>query len=444
MVEIPRAALAADPARHHPAHAAGALGAQVREHLDAGRLAAQGLDREAGACCSAATSASAATGRSSATRCATASRRSPACSTTCKAAGADRVLVLPLYPQYAAATTASIGDARRGLDAARPQPARDALRQALPRRPRLHRRAAPGASSEHWMTHGRPDKLVLSFHGLPRRSLTLGDPYHCECLKTGAPARRAAEAARRLRRRHVPEPLRQGRVAAALHRADAGRAGQGRRRAGSTCSAPASRPIASRRSRRSTRRRGPRSWPPAATEFGYIPCLNDQHEWIAALADDRDRGTSAAGRPRRRCRRAQASSTTRSGAPWPPARRADARPSRRPRPSAGAASSSCGSSSTATITTQQADRPGPLQEDRPAALADRERVAHLRLGERAEDHADDDRRGREVEAPHDARRAGRCRRAARGRTPTGACRRRRPSRRSGCRRRAAASGSSAA
>jgi len=38
---------------------------------------------------------------------------------------------------------------------------------------------------EHWAGSGRPDKLVMSFHGLPRRSLDLGDPYHCECRKTG-------------------------------------------------------------------------------------------------------------------------------------------------------------------------------------------------------------------------------------------------------------------
>ena len=139
----PARALAADPARHHPAHAAGALGAQVRQHLDAGRLAAQGLDREAGACCSRAISASAATAVvvRYAMRYGTPSIASVL--DAVKAAGADRVLVLPLYPQYAASTTASIGDARRGLDAARPQPARDPLRQALPRRPRLHRRARP-------------------------------------------------------------------------------------------------------------------------------------------------------------------------------------------------------------------------------------------------------------------------------------------------------------
>ena len=38
--------------------------------------------------------------------------------------------------------------------------------------------------TDHWQSHGRPDKLVLSFHGVPRRTLLLGDPYHCECLKT--------------------------------------------------------------------------------------------------------------------------------------------------------------------------------------------------------------------------------------------------------------------
>ncbi|MGE5384730.1 MAG: ferrochelatase, partial [Betaproteobacteria bacterium] len=40
----------------------------------------------------------------------------------------------------------------------------------------------------HWQAHGLPDagyRLVMSFHGLPRRSLDLGDPYHCECQKTG-------------------------------------------------------------------------------------------------------------------------------------------------------------------------------------------------------------------------------------------------------------------
>ena len=40
--------------------------------------------------------------------------------------------------------------------------------------------------NDYWVRNGRPNKLVLSFHGLPRRTLDLGDPYHCQCQKTGA------------------------------------------------------------------------------------------------------------------------------------------------------------------------------------------------------------------------------------------------------------------
>jgi ferrochelatase len=38
--------------------------------------------------------------------------------------------------------------------------------------------------NDYWMRNGRPDRLVMSFHGLPRRSLELGDVYHCQCQKT--------------------------------------------------------------------------------------------------------------------------------------------------------------------------------------------------------------------------------------------------------------------
>ncbi len=187
-----------------------------------------------------------------------------------RAEGAERVLVLPLYPQYAAATTASVGDAVAAWMK---------RRRNLPElRFVKHWHDDPGyigalarRVSDHWMTHGRPDRLVLSFHGLPKRSLTLGDPYHCECLKTGAAPHRAAEAARGERGRHLPEPLRQGRVAEALHRADPDRAWRSRAWPGSTCSAPASSPIAWRRSRRSTWRRGPRSWRPAARSSATSP-----------------------------------------------------------------------------------------------------------------------------------------------------------------------------
>ncbi len=45
-------------------------------------------------------------------------------------------------------------------------------------------KSVAAAVNEYWTRHGRPDRLVMSFHGLPRFSLDQGDPYHCECLKT--------------------------------------------------------------------------------------------------------------------------------------------------------------------------------------------------------------------------------------------------------------------
>jgi protoporphyrin/coproporphyrin ferrochelatase len=97
--------------------------------------------------------------------------------------GATRVLVLPLYPQYAAATTASVNDKvmQWSLQSRRVPEFRfvgeyhdDAGYIA----------ALATRLQAHWQAHGRGDKLVLSFHGVPQRSLSLGDPYHCQCHKT--------------------------------------------------------------------------------------------------------------------------------------------------------------------------------------------------------------------------------------------------------------------
>ena len=100
-----------------------------------------------------------------------------------KAANATRILVLPLYPQYAAATTASVNDAVMAwMKKQRRQPELRFVNRyhddggyigALVQRVR-----------SHWQTHGRGERLVLSFHGVPERSLHLGDPYHCECHVT--------------------------------------------------------------------------------------------------------------------------------------------------------------------------------------------------------------------------------------------------------------------
>jgi ferrochelatase len=101
-----------------------------------------------------------------------------------KERGCDRILVAPLYPQYCSATTASVTDAAfAAIAAMRWQPALRVL-------PAYHDHPAYiealvgsiGASLD--AIDFAPDALVASFHGMPRRTLDLGDPYHCQCQKT--------------------------------------------------------------------------------------------------------------------------------------------------------------------------------------------------------------------------------------------------------------------
>ena len=100
-----------------------------------------------------------------------------------KAEGATRILILPAYPQYSGTTTASV------LDAVYQWAAK--VRQVPELRfvNRYHDdagyiEAMVRRVRDFWQSHGRPDKLVMSFHGVPERTLQLGDPYHCECHKT--------------------------------------------------------------------------------------------------------------------------------------------------------------------------------------------------------------------------------------------------------------------
>ena len=107
-----------------------------------------------------------------------------------KAQGVTRVLIVPAYPQYSATTTASLFDAVYTWAAkVRNLPE---LRFVNHYHDHPHYIAALANSVQrHWQQHGRPDQLVMSFHGVPERTLHLGDPYHCECFKT---ARLLAEA----------------------------------------------------------------------------------------------------------------------------------------------------------------------------------------------------------------------------------------------------------
>jgi ferrochelatase len=107
-----------------------------------------------------------------------------------RARGCDRILIVPLYPQYAGSTTGSVVDAVHAtLARVRNVPALRLVK---------HFHDHPGyiaalaqSVRDSWMQTGRPDMLVMSFHGVPRFTLERGDPYHCECQAT---ARLLAEA----------------------------------------------------------------------------------------------------------------------------------------------------------------------------------------------------------------------------------------------------------
>jgi ferrochelatase len=199
-----------------------------------------------------------------------------------RAEGADRILVLPLYPQYSASTTASIGDAvgawtRRMRDVPELRFVRHYHDDAG------YIGALAARVQEHWRVEGRPDKLVLSFHGLPRRSLDLGDPYHCECLKTG---RLLAERLKvgaefvavtfqsRFGRAEWLQPYTEPTLVALA------RAGVARVDVfcpGFTSDCLETLEEIDQEARAAFLAAGGKT-------FGYIPCLNDLHPWIAALA----------------------------------------------------------------------------------------------------------------------------------------------------------------
>lgn len=100
-----------------------------------------------------------------------------------RAEGATRILVVPAYPQYSGTTTASVVDAVADW-------ARGA--RHVPELRFVNRYHDDGGYIEalahrigaYWRQHGRPHHFVMSFHGVPERTLLLGDPYHCECRKT--------------------------------------------------------------------------------------------------------------------------------------------------------------------------------------------------------------------------------------------------------------------
>ena len=95
----------------------------------------------------------------------------------------DRIVVIPLYPQYAGSTTGSTEDAVvRALRKWRPAPSLEVVRD-FHSHP-AYVKAIAKSVNEYWMKHGRPDRLVMSFHGLPRAVVERGDPYEAQCLES--------------------------------------------------------------------------------------------------------------------------------------------------------------------------------------------------------------------------------------------------------------------
>jgi len=100
-----------------------------------------------------------------------------------KSEGSERVLLLPMYPQYAASTTASALDhATEFLRRTRNVPEIRWVKDFHDHPAYIG--ALAGLVREHWGQSGRPDKLIMSFHGLPRYTLARGDPYARQCLQT--------------------------------------------------------------------------------------------------------------------------------------------------------------------------------------------------------------------------------------------------------------------
>ncbi len=200
-----------------------------------------------------------------------------------KAEGATRILVMPSYPQYCASTTASVVDAVGDwMRKTRNLPEIRFVRSFHDDPAYIDALAA--RVKAYWNKHGRPDQLLMSFHGVPQRTLKLGDPYHCECQKTArllmVKLGLKAEQARvtfqsRFGRAKWLEPYTEPSLRAL------GKAGVGRVDVicpGFTADCLETLEEINIEGRRAFLTAG-------GKEFHYIPCLNDSSEGIGALCD---------------------------------------------------------------------------------------------------------------------------------------------------------------
>ncbi len=99
------------------------------------------------------------------------------------AQGIEHIFVLPLYPQFSATTTGPIYDRVANLFQTRRNiPSITVLKQYFDHP--LYIEALAQSVRAHWQQHGRAQRLLMSFHGIPRRNVDLGDPYRAQCEAT--------------------------------------------------------------------------------------------------------------------------------------------------------------------------------------------------------------------------------------------------------------------
>ena len=200
-----------------------------------------------------------------------------------RAANCTRILVVPLYPQYAASTTATVIDeVANCLRHWRNLPEVRYVRSFGDDPGYIEALAA--SVRAHWHRNGQADRLVLSFHGIPRRSLDLGDPYHCECYKTGrllgealklAPERLIVSFQSRFGKAEWLQPYTQPMVEAL--------AKSGVKRIDVVCPGFTSDCLETLEEINMEVREA--FLHAGGKEFHYIPCLNNSLDWIRALAD---------------------------------------------------------------------------------------------------------------------------------------------------------------
>lgn len=104
--------------------------------------------------------------------------------------GCERILVVPLYPQYAASTTATAVDKVASYAARRRNQPELRFIKRYPDDPGYIEALAASVRA-HWQQHGKPERLLLSFHGIPKVTVEKGDPYHRDCMDTVRALRQA-------------------------------------------------------------------------------------------------------------------------------------------------------------------------------------------------------------------------------------------------------------